>query len=111
MAGERFGALDLMADNDVVLMEGLVGNDKVANIRFVNRNGISVTVRMALVDSPSATAVANLAPEDYLEFDAEVGPNNVLENTGIVVPPGFSIVVRSNTNEVSVIAYGFIEEI
>jgi len=111
MASGRFGALDLMANNDVVLMEGLAGNDRVANIRFVNRNGISVTVSMALVPFPAATAIANLDPADYLEFDAQIGPNNILENTGIVVPTGFSIIVKSNTNNVNVIAYGFTEEI
>lgn len=111
MAGGRFGALDLIANNDVVLMEGSAGRDRVVNVRFVNRNQTTIRVRLALVPFPASTALGNLDPADYLEYDAAVGPLDILEDTGIVVPPNHSLVVRTDTNEVNVIAYGFAEEI
>jgi len=106
---KRFGALDLLANIDTVLMSGANGFNSTANIRFTNRNSTPVTVRLALVDAPSGTALASLSNEDYLEFDIEIRANGVLENTGIPIPEDFSLVVRSNTNNVTAMAYGFEE--
>ena len=110
MAGERFGALDLVAATDTLLMDSPPNFDSTVNVRFVNRNSTSVRVRLALVDSPGGTAVADLSDEDYLEFDTEILGNEVLEDTGIVVPQSHSLVVRSDTTNVSVVAFGFEEE-
>lgn len=107
---KRFGALDLVANTDTVLMTGADGFNSTANIRFVNRNSSPVTVRLALVDAIAATAIANLADEDYLEFDVQIRANGVLENTGIPVPEDFSLVARANSNNVTVMAYGFEEQ-
>ena len=109
MAAKRFGAENLFQDVDTVLLEGAANTNSTMNIRFVNRNSITARVRLALVDEPAATAIANLEVEDYLEFDAPVGSNDVLEELGIAVPAGFSIVVRADENNVNVIAYGFEE--
>lgn len=109
MAAKRFGALDLAAGVDTVLMEGQTGYDSTVNVRFVNRNGSSVAIRLALVDAPALTALANLADEDYLEYDYNLMANCVIENTGIAVPAGFSLVARSDTDDVTVVAFGFEE--
>lgn len=110
MAGKRFAVLDITpTDTDLFLMEGVAANTSTVNVRFINRNSATVKVRMALVDDVQADAVANLIDEDHLEWDAEILANQILENTGIVVPAGYSIVVRSNTTGVGVIAYGFEE--
>ena len=106
---KRFGALDLVADTYTVLMTGATGFNSTANIRFVNRNSSPVTVRLALVDEPAVDAITNLSVEDYLEFDVEIRANGVLENSGIPIPEGFTLVARSNTNDVTVMAYGFEE--
>jgi len=108
--GERFGAVDLAATTDVVLMDSGANVDSTVNVRFVNRNASLVIIRLALVDEPSGTAVANLANEDYLEFDTTILANEVLENSGIVVPASHSLVVRSDTTGVTVVAYGFEQE-
>jgi len=110
MTAKRFGALDLILNTDTLLMSGPTGFSSTVNVRFVNRNSTSVMIRLALVDEPAASALANLSAEDYLEFDIELRPNGVLENTGIVVPEDYSLVARSNTNDVTVIAFGFQEE-
>lgn len=110
MTAKRFGALDLTSDTNTLLMSGAPGFSSTANVRFVNRNSSPVKVRLALVDEPAASAVANLSVEDYLEFDIEVRANGVLENTGIVVPANYSLVARSDTDDVTVVAFGFEEQ-
>jgi len=110
MAARRFGALDLQTTTYTLLMSGATGFDSTVNVRFTNRNSSPVKVRLALVDEPSGTALANLSDEDYLEFDIEIRANGVLENTGLAVPEDFSLVVRTDTTDVSVTAYGFEEQ-
>ena len=112
MAARRFGALDLTSPGtNVVLMSGTVGWDSSVNVRFTNRNSLtSVSVGLALVDAPSATALANLSDEDWIEYDTEILPNEVLEDTGIVVPENYSLVAYSDTTLVSVVAYGWEEQ-
>ena len=111
MSGKRFGALDLVAATEAVLMSGLTGTNSTVNVRLVNRNSTQVKVRLALVDAPAATALTALADEDYLEYDTVILGNEVLENTGIVVPEDFSLVARSDSNDVTCIAFGFEEQI
>lgn len=117
MAAKRFGAIDLSADTDEVLMTGASGHDSTVNVRFVNRNNsngpngaVDVFVRLALVPFGSGNAIANLDNADYLEFEAIIPPQDVLEDTGIAVQAGHSLVVRSDTNHVNVLAYGFEEQ-
>lgn len=111
MAAKRFGALDLAATTDTVLMSGASNFDSTVNVRFTNRNATPVRVRLALVDDIAASAVANLSDEDYLEYDVEIRANGVLENTGLAIPENYSLVARSDTTSVSVIAFGFEEQI
>ena len=110
MAGERFGALDLVATTPAELTSGPTNFTSTANVRFVNRNGTEVRIRLALVDAASGLALAALTAEDYLEFDTKLRPNGVLEDTGIVIPDGFTLVAESDTNDVTVVAYGFREQ-
>lgn len=117
MTARRFGAFDLAADTDVVLMTGASGHNSTVNVRFVNRNhdngpngAINVFVRLALVPFDSGSAIGNLDNADYLEYEAIIPPQDVLEDTGIAVEAGHSLVVRSDTNLVNVVAYGFEEQ-
>lgn len=110
MSGTRFGALDLTANTDTELMSGPVNFTSTVNVRFVNRNTSSVKVRLALVDAAAGLAVAALSDEDYLEFDATIKACEVLENTGLVVPEDFTLVARSDTEDVTAIAFGFQEK-
>ena len=110
MTATRFGALDLVANTYVELMTGPSGFSSTVNVRFVNRNSTPVRIRLALVDAGVGLAIAALVAEDYLEFDLELRANGVLENTGIPIPDGFTLVARSDTNDVTVVAYGFTEK-
>ncbi len=110
MPATRFGAEDLVATTDVELMTGPTGFSSTVNVRFVNRNSTAVRIRLALVDAGAGSAIAALVDEDYLEFDLELRANGVLENTGIPIPDGFTLVVRSDTDDVTAVAYGFTEK-
>ncbi len=110
MSAKRFGALDLAATTDTVLMSGAVNFSTTANVRFTNRNATAIAVRLALVDADAAGALAALSLEDYLEYDTPIAANGVLENTGIAIPEDYSLVVRSDTASVSVVAFGYEEQ-
>ena len=105
MAARRFGALDLSSPGtNVVLMSGTAGWDSSVNVRFTNRNSA------ASVDAPAATALTSLTDADWIEYDTLIQPNEVLEDTGVVVPENYSLVVSSDTTLVSVVAYGWEEQ-
>jgi hypothetical protein len=110
MVAKRFGALDLVGGVDAELTTMPLSFQATMNIRFVNRSDSGTArVRLALVDAVAGSAIAALTPKDYLEYDAKVGVSDILEDTGIVVPAEYTLVVRSDNNDVSVIAYGFEE--
>lgn len=111
MTAQRFGALDLAATTDTILMTGSPGTNTTVNVRFVNRNSTEVRIRLALVDANALTALADLSNEDYLEYDTEILGNEVLENTGLAIPASYTLVVRSDTTNVTCIAFGFEEQI
>jgi hypothetical protein len=57
----------------------------------------------------SLTALSTATANSYLEFDANIPANGILERGAIVAGAGENIIVRSTTSEVSVVVYG-IEE-
>jgi len=102
---------DLTANTNFVLMESPANFDTTLNIRMVNRNGTPARIRIALVDDIAANALTSLGNNHYIEFDVELRPNGVLEDSGIAVPSGSSIVVRADSNNVNAISYGFQEQV
>jgi hypothetical protein len=72
----------------------------VATVSICNRNGSSVSVRLALGTSGSPL------DSEYLEYDTVILGNGVLERTGIVLKADETIIVRSNNTGVSVVVYG-----
>ena len=110
MTAKRFGALDLAATTDTVLMSGATGFSTTVNVRFVNRNATAAAVRLALVDADAGGALAALSLEDYLEYDVSIVGHGVLENTGIAIPADYSLVVRASVTNVTAIVFGFEEQ-
>ena len=99
----KLGSIDLAATSNTVLFTGAVDKVTTANINFCNRNSASVQVRIAIENGATGTPSAS----EYLEFDAIIPANGVLERTGLVISAGDSVVVYSNTSQVSVNAWGF----
>ena len=70
------------------------------NFNIVNTNATAVTVRVALAATGTPTAA------EYIEYNAEIGGNGVLERTGIALQPGKNLIAFSNTANVSISVYG-----
>jgi hypothetical protein len=102
----NFGAQDLAANADVLLFTcgSGAGNTAVtatATVRFCNRTAGRPRVRLAIGPTD------NIADATFMEYDTELRPNSVLENTGIALSAGERVFVRTDLAGVSVRAHGF----
>lgn len=77
----------------------------VANVNIVNRSASSATVRLAVssTDTPDDS--------EYLEYDASLDAQGVLERSGIVINASKNIVAYASTTAVSVAVYGIEESV
>ena len=75
----------------------------VTNINIVNRSASAATVRLAI--SASDTPVN----AEYIEYEASLSAQGVLERTGVVINSSKNVVAYASTTDVSVAVYG-IEE-
>ena len=100
MASGILGRQDLSAAADTTLYTVPADTFAVVTVSLVNRGATSCNVRIAVSNTGTPAAA------DYLEYDAELLPNGVLERTGIVVDATKNIVVRSSAISVSAVATG-----
>lgn len=70
------------------------------NVRVCNRNTTSAKVRVGIGANPPGTA-------DYIEYDAPIPGNGIMEDTAIVVSAGENVVVYSDLANISVRVHGF----
>jgi len=91
---------DLLADTMVTVYTVPVDTFTMASISFCNRSNNNALIRLAIsnLDTPE--------PADYIEYDASVGANDILERTGIILNASTKLVVSSNIDSVNVFAYG-----
>ena len=68
----------------------------------MNCNRGSNTANIRLATATSDTPGGN----EYLEYDVSVGPNGVLERTGIVIDATKKVVVRSDQASVTAMVMG-----
>lgn len=104
MASGRLGKADLAANTDVTLFT--VASESVAtvNINVCNRGAVNALVRIAIREGALGAA-------DYIEYDAIVPPNGVIERTGIVMSAGEAVVCRAGAAGVSARVHGFEEKV
>ncbi len=102
MASGKLGKAALAAAADTDLYTVPAGTVATANINLCNRTSAAVTVRLAIRS-------AALADADYIEYDAALPANGVLERTGIALSAGETITVRASAAGVSARAHGFEE--
>lgn len=73
------------------------------NVNVLNRGANAATVRMAIASTATPTDA------EWIEFDASVPANGVLERTGIVAQAAERVVVQASTANISVNVYGYEE--
>jgi hypothetical protein len=96
----RLGAADLLAATQTTIYSPSENTFSVVTVSIANRNATNITIRLAI------QAVVTLANADYIEYDVTVGPNGVLERTGLVLTYPQFISVRSSAANVSAVVYG-----
>jgi hypothetical protein len=100
MATGRLGANDLASGTDATVYTCPTDTYTVASVSFVNRGSGPTTLRLAIADLDTPTN------GEYLEWETELLPKNVLERTGLMLGAGQKIVVRSSQANVSCVAFG-----
>ena len=79
MASGILGSSDLSANTNTTIYTVPADTYSVITVNFCNRGTNTANIRLSTStgDTPGAA--------DYLEYDVSVGPNGVLERTGIVI--------------------------
>ena len=102
MATGRLNGVDLTTTAATSVYTCPVTTFSVVSVSICNRSATAVTVRLALTTSSATPALT-----DYLEYDASLSANGILERTGIVMTAGNQLVVTAGTgNVVSVVVVG-----
>lgn len=100
MASGILGSSDLSANTDTTVYTVPADTYSVVTVSICNRSSSTAAVRLAV--ATNATPGAN----EYLEYETSIGPNGVLERTGIVADATKQIVVRSTIANVSAVVMG-----
>lgn len=101
----RLSAIDLSATTNTLLYTCPDSTVATVNLSLCNRNNSVVLVRAALVDG----VLVDLSDSDYFEYDSDVCDSTPLERSGIVLGAGQSIIVYSDTANVSAVLWGWEE--
>lgn len=104
MASGRLGVAEISANTDTVVYTVPAGKLASCNLAIVNRgaNGAVVNVAFSSTTSPALS--------EYVEYQAQIPANGILERTAIVAGAGERVVVRSSTADCSVRVHGFEED-
>lgn len=100
MASGRLGAVDLAATTNTTVYTVPASKTASFSVNICNRNASAVTVRLAL----AATGTPGVT--EWIEYDAAISGNGVLERTGLMLDTGKLLVAYSSAANVSVVAYG-----
>lgn len=100
MATGRLGTSDLTAGLLTTVYTCPSDKFTVASISVCNRGTQPTTIRLAIATLTTPTNA------EYIEFDTELLPKNVLERTGIMLSGDQKLVIRSSTSTVSAVAFG-----
>lgn len=100
MATGRLGTADLSSATNTVVYTCPSDKFTVASISVCNRGTQPTTIRLAVADLSTPTN------GEYIEYDTELLPKNVLERTGIMLSADQKLVIRSSQATVSAVAFG-----
>jgi len=100
MATGRLAGDDLAAGTNTTVYTTPADIYTVASLNIVNRGTQPTVINVAIADLDTPTN------GEYIEYETELLPKNILERTGIVLAATQKIVVRSSQANVSVVAFG-----
>jgi|TARA_B110000240_G_C13394383_1_gene408195 hypothetical protein len=100
MATGILGSADIAANTDTTVYTVPASTFAVITVSVANRSASNRAVRVAL----AATGTPGNA--EYIEYDAALIGNGVLERGGIVIDAAKKVVVRCDSTDVSVVVYG-----
>lgn len=103
MTTGRLGAANLSATTNTTIYTVPSSTVGSLSINVCNRNSNSVTVRLALAASGTPDTT------EWIEYDAPIPANGVLERTGLVLDAGKNVVAYASATNVSVVAWGYEE--
>jgi hypothetical protein len=96
----RLGALDLAAATDTTLYTVPASTVASVNVSLCNRGASPVSARVAIA------AAATPTNAEYIEYDAVIPPNGVLERGGLALNATMRVVVRASAATVSAVCTG-----
>lgn len=99
----RLGAVDVAATTETTVYTVPAGKAASLTVSLCNRTSSAVTVRVALAAAATATAA------EWIEYDAQIAPNGVLERTGLALDSGQRLNVYTSAAGVSAVVFGFEE--
>lgn len=100
MATGLLGQAALAAATNTTLYTVPAATFTVLGVSLCNRGNTTVSVRVALAAAGTPTTA------EYVEYDAQIGPNGVLERTGIMMNANKLLVVYASNANVSASAFG-----
>lgn len=100
MATGRLAANDLAAGEVTTAYTCPADTYAIVTVSVVNRGNQPTTFRLAIADADTPT------DGEWIEFDTELLPKNILERTGLVLAATQKLVARSSQANVSLVAYG-----
>lgn len=100
MATGRLGVADLAAATNTSVYTVPADTFSVVTVSLCNRSAGTRSVRVAVA------AAATPLDAEYIEYDADILANGVLERTGIVMDASKILVVRADSTDVSAVVYG-----
>ena len=103
MATGILGSNDLQGATNIVVYTVPASTFAVVTVNVCNRATSARNIRIALTLDES-TLGSNLG--DYIEYDAELLANGVLERAGLVLNAGTKVVVFSNSTDCGAMVYG-----
>lgn len=103
MASGTLGQADLSAATNTILYTVPSGKISTFTVNICNRNSLPISVRIAIA------ATGTPSNSEYIEYDALIPSNGVLERTGLVATASKNIVVYTSTATCSANVYGYEE--
>jgi hypothetical protein len=100
MATGLLGQSALAATTNTTVYTVPASTFAVFGISVCNRGATTVTIRISI------SAAATPTNAEYIEYDAQIGPNGVLERTGLMAGAAKQIVFYTSGSSVSVSVFG-----